>query len=97
MISSLILQWVVHLPYQFRTELDLSPGRLGLIDKDAGSVADKLNLLSDLRSLVPKFIICVVDCLQILENRSDRAHIHHLQQVIYCLAPSMTTMMTWRP
>lgn len=85
MISSIIAQMVVHLPSRFRTELDLGSSRLGLVDVGIGSVADKLNLVCDLRSLAPKLVICVIDSLQILENRSDRAHTRLLQQVIYCL------------
>ncbi|KIW73051.1 hypothetical protein, variant [Phialophora macrospora] len=85
MVSSLILQMVAQLPSQFTTGLDLSPARLGLVDKSVGSISEKLDLIRDLRSLLPKFVICIIDCLQILEDRKDRAHTRLLQQVVYCL------------
>ena len=83
MVSSLIVQMVPHLPSQFRSELDLSPSRLGLVTQGSGSISEKLDLLSDLRSLLPKFVICIIDCLQILEDRSDRPHTLLLRQVIH--------------
>ncbi|ETI28431.1 hypothetical protein G647_00880 [Cladophialophora carrionii CBS 160.54] len=85
MVSSLILQMVALLPSQFTTGLDLSPVRLGLVDKERGSISEKLDLLRDLRSLLPELVFCIIDGLQVLEDRSDRAHTRHLQQVIYCL------------
>jgi hypothetical protein len=85
MVSSLIVQMVAQLPSQFTTGIDLRSSRLRLVDKSVGSVSEKLELVRDLRSLLPKFVICIIDCLQILEDRSDRAHSRLLQQVIYCL------------
>lgn len=51
-------------------------------------MSEMLELLCGLHSLWPKLVICVVDGLQIVEDRSDREHTHVLQQVVYWLCPS---------
>lgn len=78
MIKSLIVQLVSSLPPRVSTAVDLSPERFELAMRTNTDTALSLSLMSDLQNLVTRSVLCVIDGLQVLENRSDRDHTRNL-------------------
>ena len=83
MLASLITQLTLLLPDNFTTLLDLSSARFDALKSDDNPLWNSgLELLYDLRTLAPKYLHCIVDGIQVLENRSDFQHTQNLSNLI---------------
>lgn len=84
LIKSVITQIVLLLPDHLLTSSDLSPNRFKQLIKDEKDFDfdHALQLLHDLRSLIPAYLHCIIDGAQMLEDRENSLHTHHLQRAL---------------
>jgi len=82
MLRSLITQLALLLPDQFSSLSDLSSTRLSRLERDDVTVEDALDLLRDLRMLAPSYLHCIIDSVQILENRNDPQYTQSFLRVL---------------
>jgi hypothetical protein len=82
MLKSLIVQMVLFMPEIVDTLFDLSPARFKTLELEAFSVDETLQLLSDLRSVGPPYLYCVISGIEVLEDRDDMQHTHDLFRVL---------------
>ncbi|EEA28122.1 hypothetical protein PMAA_029400 [Talaromyces marneffei ATCC 18224] len=71
MLTSIIAQFVLFLPARGSTSMNLSPARFSSIAQNTPSIDVLLQLIRDLRKAGPRYLHCVIDSIQILEERSD--------------------------
>lgn len=96
MLKSFIAQLVTLLPESICTDADLSPVRFTSCLGESVTIAELLSLFQDLRGLGPSHLFCVVDGLQQLEERSDRAHTADLHKVVRSLCDKSTEERTFK-
>lgn len=71
MLTSIVAQLVLFLPERGSTSMDLSFARFSSIAQKVPSVDELLRLIRDLRKAGPQYLHCIIDSIQILEDRSD--------------------------
>ena len=85
MLASLVAQLVLLVPGHCSTSpVDLSPSRFSSLAHSA-AVDDALHLICDLRAVVPRYMHCVIDNFQTLEDRSDQSLTRKLLMTIATL------------
>lgn len=85
MIDSFIAQTASLLPLRVSCPNDLSTERIRESMEPRAPVSDRLSLLSDLQQLVRRPVFYIIDCLQAVEDRSDRSHSDDLQEFLQLL------------
>lgn len=85
MAKSLTIQLVCLLPATILSTLDLSSDRFEKLQHDSGSLDDAVELLRDLRSLVPPYLHCIVSGFEGLEDRDDKEQTRNLSYVLNTL------------
>ena len=85
MLGSIVTQPTLLLPERFTSSLDLSPTRYAILKSENPRIESFLELLRDLRTLGPKHLHCILDGVQILENRSEPQHTRDLLSLMHTL------------
>ncbi|CAJ2501363.1 Uu.00g042160.m01.CDS01 [Anthostomella pinea] len=79
---ALLRQMVEHLLPRFETEIDLSASRLRVLDGSILCWSQMLQLFCDLLPLMPDTLLCVIDGLQWLGDRSTDVYLEELLQAM---------------
>lgn len=82
MIKSFIVQLLLRCPEHITTELDLSSSRLSMLMEPDVDIGMSLELFFDVRILAPRYIHCVIEAVQELEDRGDAQHTRQLQRAL---------------
>lgn len=78
MLTSIIAQFVLFLPARGSTSTNLSVARFSSMAQNTPSIDELLQLIRDLRMAGPRYLHCVIDSIQTLEDRSDPAYTRDL-------------------
>ncbi|KAF3401079.1 hypothetical protein DPV78_004951 [Talaromyces pinophilus] len=78
MLTSIIAQFVLFLPARGSTSMNLSVARFSSMAHNTPSIDELLQLIRDLRMAGPRYLHCIIDNIQILEDRSDPAYTRDL-------------------
>jgi hypothetical protein len=71
MLTSILAQLVLFLPARGSASMSLSLDRFSSIAQKPPNIDELLQLIGDLRKAGPRYLHCVIDSIQILEERSD--------------------------
>ena len=82
MIKSFIVQLLLRCPEHITTELDLSSSRLSMLMEPDVDIGMALELFFDVRTLAPRYMHCVIEAVQELEDRGDAQHTRQLQRAL---------------
>ncbi|KAL8649651.1 MAG: hypothetical protein Q9210_004275 [Variospora velana] len=82
MVKSLAIQLIFLLPETFVSMRNLSLNRFERLQNDLLGIEGTLDLLQDLRSLVPPYLHCVISGIEHLEDRGDEQHSRNLLRVL---------------
>ncbi|KAI4139375.1 MAG: hypothetical protein L6R39_006320 [Caloplaca ligustica] len=85
MVKSLAVQLIFLLPEKFISTRNFALDRFERLQHELLDIDDTLDLLQDLRSLVPPYLHCVVSGVQYLEDRDDKQHSRNLLRVLSTL------------
>lgn len=85
MLTSIITQFVLFLPARGSTSANLSVARFSSMAQHTLSIDELLRLIRDLRMAGPRYLHCVIDSIQVLEDRSDPAYTRDLLSTIATL------------
>lgn len=82
MIKSFIVQLLLRCPEHIATELDLSSSRFSMLMEPDVDIGMALELFFDVRTLAPRYMHCVIEAVQELEDRGDAQHTRQLQRAL---------------
>ncbi|KAI4145955.1 MAG: hypothetical protein LQ341_002229 [Variospora aurantia] len=82
LVKSLAIQLIFLLPETFVSMRNLSLNRFERLQDGLLGIEGTLDLLQDLRSLVPPYLHCVISGIEHLEDRGDEQHSRKLQRVL---------------
>lgn len=85
MLTSIIAQFVLFLPARGSTSVNLSLARFSSITQQTSTIDELLQLIRDLRMAGPRYLHCIIDNIQVLEDRSDPAYTRDLLMTIATL------------
>lgn len=85
LLQSMIAQAVRFVPERIFSGRDLSPARLGECFVPHAAVSELLTVMGDVLSVVSGDVLCVIDGVQALEQRSEKTHTKHLMHVFQTL------------
>jgi hypothetical protein len=85
MLTSILAQFVLFLPTRGSTSVNLSLARFSSMAQKTPSIDELLRLIRDLRKAGPRYLHCIIDGIQILEDRSDPAYTKDLLLTIATL------------
>ena len=81
LLQSMIAQTIRFVPEKFFSDRDFSPARFKACFVPNPSVSELLALMEDVLSVASGDVVCVIDGVQALEQRSDRTHTKDLLRV----------------
>jgi hypothetical protein len=82
MLYALLWQLAELLPQSLETNADLSESRFQRLDGTVETWEDALLVLRDLMTLIPKLILCVLDGVHLLDDRSTNRYLKKMFQVL---------------
>lgn len=82
MVKSLTIQLIFLLPETFVSMRNLSLNRFERLQNGLLGIEDTLELLQDLRSLLPPYLHCIISGIEHLEDRGDEQHSRKLLRVL---------------
>ncbi|KEQ68442.1 hypothetical protein M436DRAFT_10982, partial [Aureobasidium namibiae CBS 147.97] len=82
----MIAQAIRFVPEKFSSDRSLSPARLSACFVPDASVLELLAVMKDMLSVISGDVLCVIDGVQALEQRSDRTHTECLLHVFRTLS-----------
>lgn len=82
MIKSFIVQLLLRCPENIATELDLSSSRFSMLMEPDVDIGMALELFFDVRTLAPRYMHCVIEAVQELEDGGDAQHTRQLQRAL---------------
>lgn len=85
MLTSIIAQFVLFLPARGSTSVNFSLARFSSITQQTSTIDELLQLIRDLRMAGPRYLHCIIDNIQVLEDRSDPAYTRDLLMTIATL------------
>lgn len=85
LLQSMIAQAIRFVPEKFSSDRGLSPARLSACFAPEASVSELLAVMEDMLSVISGDVLCVIDGVQALEQRSDRTHTECLLHVFRTL------------
>ncbi|KAI1802387.1 hypothetical protein F4811DRAFT_401863 [Daldinia bambusicola] len=95
MFKQLIVELVFALPDEIYTTIDLSASRFEVLAQPEVDVSAVLGLLKDVRLLSRhEEINCIIEGVQLLENRDDMCHTRNLERTLRLIMEIMKTCFT---
>ena len=82
LVSAIVRQMIELLLPQFKAEMDISEARFGLIDGTPESWGEAMSMLKDLTKLIPNKVLCVIDGLHWIDDRSAETKMRELVEML---------------
>ena len=92
LISAIIRQMIELLLPRFEVEIDLSEARFSLLDGRPESWGEAIAMVKDLTTLIPDKVLCIIDGLHWIDDRSTETKMRDLVQMLK--GPHFKTLFT---